>query len=59
MSSPSSNNVEYDAWLMKINLKREEPEGPLEEGKDKEAIGDQAPVVEQALPAEEEEEDII
>ena len=25
MSSPSSNNGDNDAWLMKIDLKREEP----------------------------------
>ena len=25
MSSPSSNNGDNDAWLMKIELKREEP----------------------------------
>ena len=59
MSCSSSNNVEEDAWLMKIKLKREEPKKPLEGGKSKEAIGDQAPMVEQALPAEEEEEDIL
>ena len=59
MSCSSSNNVEEDAWLMKIELKREEPEEPLEGGKGKEVIGDQALVVEQALPAEEEEEDIL
>ena len=59
MSCPSSNKVEDDAWLMKIELNREGPEEPLEGGKSKEAIGDQAPLVEQALPAEEEEEDIL
>ena len=59
MPSPSSNNIEEDAWLMKIELNREEPEEPLEGGKSKEAIGNQAPVVEQAWPAEEEEEDIL
>ena len=58
MSSPSSNNVEEDAWLMKIELKREEPVEAVKGHKSKEATGDQAPVVEQAWPAEEEEEDI-
>ena len=59
MSCPSSNKVEDDAWLMKIELMREGPEEPLEGSKSQEAIGDPAPVVEQALPAEEEEEDIL
>ena len=59
MSSSSSNNVEEDAWLMKIELKREGPEEPLEGGMSKEAIENQTPMVEQALPAEEEEEDIL
>ena len=26
MTSPSSNNEDKDAWLLKIELKREEPE---------------------------------
>ena len=54
MSSPSSNNVEEDAWLMKIKLKREEPIGAAKEDKGKEATGDQMLVIEQELPAEEE-----
>ena len=56
MSSPTSNNVEEDAWLMKIELKREEPKEAFKGDKSKEATGDQPPVVEQALPAEEEED---
>jgi len=43
MSSPSSNNGDNDAWLMKIELKREEP---MEINKDegiKKAMEDQAP----------------
>ena len=43
MSSPSSNNGDNDAWLMKIGLKREEP---MEINKDegiKKATEDQAP----------------
>ena len=59
MSSSSSNNVEEDAWLMKIELKREEPVEAVKGDKSKEAIGDQTPVVELAWPAEEEEEDIL
>jgi hypothetical protein len=56
MSSPSSYNVEEDAWLMKMELKREGPKEALKGDKRKEAVGDQAPAVEQALPAEEEED---
>ena len=44
---------------MKIELKREEPVGAAKEDKGKEANGDQTLVIEQALPAEEEEEDIL
>ena len=43
MSSPSSSNGDNDAWLMKIELKREEP---MEINKDegiKKATEDQAP----------------
>ena len=46
MSSPSSNNGDNDAWLMKIELKREEP---VEINKDegiKKATEDQAPTAE-------------
>ena len=45
MSSHSSNNGDNDAWLMKIELKREEP---MEINKDdgiKKAVGDQVPAV--------------
>jgi hypothetical protein len=56
MSTSSSNNVEEDAWLMKMELKREGPKEALNGDKSKEVVGDQAPVVEQALPAEEEED---
>ena len=47
MSSPSSNNGDNDAWLMKIEMKREEP---MEINKDegiKKATEDQAPAVEE------------
>ena len=57
MSSSSSNNMEEDAWLMKIEPKREEPVEAIKGDKSKETTGDQAPVVEQAMPVEEEEED--
>ena len=49
MSSPSSNNGDNDAWLMKIELKREEP---MEINRDegiKEATEDQAPATEDIL----------
>ena len=50
MSSPSSSNNEgNDAWLMKIELKREEP---LEINKDegiKKAMEDQVPAAEDTL----------
>ena len=39
MTSPSSNNEDKDAWLLKIELKREEPE------EIKKAIEAQAPMV--------------
>ena len=59
MSSSSSNNMEEDAWLMKIELKREEPTDAVKGDKGKEATVDPPSVAEQALPAEEEEEDIL
>ena len=37
MSSSSSNNMEEDAWLMKIELKREEPTDAVKGDKGKEA----------------------
>ena len=49
MSSPSSNNGDNDAWLMKIELKREEP---MEINKDegiKKAMENQAPATEDIL----------
>ena len=49
MSSPSSNNGDNDAWLMKIELKRDEP---MEINKDegiKKAMEDQAPTAEDIL----------
>ena len=49
MSSPSSNNGDNDAWLMKIELEREEP---MEVNKDegiKKATEDQAPAAEDIL----------
>ena len=49
MSSPSSNNEGDDAWLMKIELKREEP---MEVNKDegiKKAMEDHVPTTEDTL----------
>ena len=49
MSSPSSNNGDNDAWLMKTELKREEP---MEINKDegiKKATEDQVPAAEDTL----------
>ena len=49
MSSPSSNNGDNDAWLMKIELKREEP---MEINKDegiKKVMEDQVPATEDIL----------
>ena len=49
MSSPSSNNGDNDAWLMKIELKREEPmQINKDEGINK-ATEDQAPAAEDIL----------
>ena len=59
MSSSSSNNMEEDAWLMKIELKTDEPVGAANEDKNKEATGDKVSAIEQALPTDEEEEDIL
>ena len=52
MSSPSSNNGENDAWLMKIELKREELGEINKDDGIKKVMEDQA-------VAEEEEEDIL
>ena len=59
MSSSSSNNMEEDAWLMKIELKRVEPTDTIKGGRAKEATVDPPSVVEQALLVKEEEEDIL
>ncbi|XP_037446366.1 skin secretory protein xP2-like [Triticum dicoccoides] len=56
MSSSPTNNVEEDAWLMRIELKREELEEIFKEDKSKEVVGDQTPAVEPALPVEKEED---
>ena len=46
MSSPSSSNNEgNDAWLMKIELKREEPGEINKDDGIKKAMGDQVPAV--------------
>ena len=59
MSSSSSNNMEEDAWLMKIETKREEPTDAVKGDKGKEATVDPSPVAAQSLLVEEEEEDIL
>ena len=46
MSSPSSNNEGNDAWLMKIELKREEPGEINKDDGIKKAMGNQVPAVE-------------
>ena len=51
MSSPSPNNGDNDAWLMKIELKREEPGEINKDDRIKKVMEDQAPAAE--------EEDII
>ena len=51
MTSPSSNNEEKDAWLLKIELKIEEPEEINKDEGIKKAMEVQAPAVK-------EEEDI-
>ena len=47
MSSPSSNNEGNDAWLMKIELKREEPGEINKDDRIKKAMEDQAPAAEE------------
>ena len=47
MTSPSSNNGENDAWLMKIELKREEPGEINKDDGIKKAMEDQAPAAEE------------
>ena len=48
--------MEEDAWLMKIETKREEPTDAVKGDRGKKATVDPSSVAEQALPAEEEEE---
>ena len=45
MTPPSSNNEDKDAWLLKIELKREEPEEINKDEGIKKAMEAQAPVV--------------
>ena len=59
MSSCSSNHMEEDAWLMKIETKREDHIDVIKGDKGKEATVDPSPVAAQALLADEEEEDIL
>ena len=47
MSSPSSNNSDNNAWLMKIELKREEPGEINKDDRIKNATEDQALVAEE------------
>ena len=49
MSSPSSNNGDNDAWLMKIDLKREEPTRVNKDERIKKATEDQAPAAKDIL----------
>ena len=49
MSSPSSNNGDNDAWLMKIDLMREEPTRVNKDERIKKATEDQAPAAEDIL----------
>ena len=51
--------MEEDAWLMKIETKREESTNAVKGDKGKGATVDPSPVAAQALLAEEEEEDIL
>ena len=47
MTSPSFNNEDKDAWLLKIELKREESEEIIKDEGIKKAMVDQAPTVEE------------
>ena len=47
MTSPSINNEDKDAWLLKVELKREEPEEINKDEGTKKAMEDQAPVAEE------------
>ena len=49
MTSPSSNNEDKDAWLLKIELKREEPEGINKDEGIKKAMENQVPATEDTL----------
>ena len=49
MTSPSSNNEDKDAWLLKIELKREEPEEINKDEGIKKATEDHAPAAEDIL----------
>ena len=52
MTSPSSNNEDKDAWLLMIELKREEPEEINKDERIKKAMEVQAPVVkEEDIPS--------
>ena len=47
MTSPSSNNEDKDAWLLKIELKKEEPAEINKDDGIKKAMEDQAPTAEE------------
>ena len=47
MISPSSNNEDKDAWLLKIELKKEEPAEINKDDGIKKAMEDQAPTAEE------------
>ena len=47
MTSPSSNNEDKDAWLLKLERKREEPGEINKDDGIKKAMEDQAPAVEE------------
>ena len=49
MTSPSFNNEDKDAWLLKIELKREEPEGINKDEGTKKATEDHVPAAEDIL----------
>ena len=49
MSSPCSNNGDNDAWLMKIDLKREEPTRVNKDERIKKATEDQTPAAKDTL----------
>ena len=49
MTSPSYSNEDKDAWLLKIELKREEPEEINKDERIKKATEDQAPAAKDIL----------